>query len=84
LRPQGDSNAPEGGPKPRENEENSGACTIRVPPEGGAGPDAALRAAVKAALDAGLYERARALLDVLAKTSEVGTVVPFERRDKGR
>ena len=33
-------------------------------------PDGALRVAIHAAVDAGLYERARALLDLLAKTSD--------------
>jgi hypothetical protein len=39
------------------------------------GPDAALKEAIKAAVDAGLYGRARALLDVLEKTSAPAEVV---------
>jgi hypothetical protein len=43
-------------------------------------PDAALKSAIKAALDAGLFDRARALLDVLAKTSAVADVVDLRGR----
>ena len=45
-------------------------------------PDAALRSAIKAALDAGLFERARALLDVLAKTSTPAGVVDLRNRKR--
>ena len=45
-------------------------------------PDVALREAIKSAVDAGLYERARALLDVLAKTSEPAGVVDLRDRRK--
>jgi hypothetical protein len=43
-------------------------------------PDAALTSAIKAAVDAGLYDRARALLEVLAKTSEPADVVDLRER----
>jgi hypothetical protein len=45
-------------------------------------PDVALKEAIKAAIDAGLYDRARALLDVLAKTSEAAGVVDLRERSK--
>lgn len=45
-------------------------------------PDIALKAAIKAAVDAGLYDRARALLDVLAKTGQPADVVLI--RERGR
>ena len=38
-------------------------------------PDEALRGAIKAAVDGGLYDRARALIDVLSRTSEPAAVV---------
>ena len=43
-------------------------------------PDAALKEAIKVAVDEGQYERARALLDVLAKTPSVGAVLDLAKR----
>lgn len=45
-----------------------------------ADPDDALKSAIKAALDAGLFDRARALLDVLSKTSAAAEVVDLRER----
>lgn len=45
-------------------------------------PDEALRGAIKTALDAGLYERATALLDVLKKTGAPAEVVDLRERRK--
>jgi hypothetical protein len=53
----------------------SGFCTAND-------PDTALKEAIKAAVDAGLYDRARALLDVLAKTSAPPAVVDLRDRRK--
>ena len=53
----------------------SGNCTA-------SGPDDALKSAICAAVNGGLYDRARALLDVLAKTSEPAAVVDL--RDRAR
>jgi hypothetical protein len=43
-------------------------------------PDAALRTAIHAAVDAGMYARARTLIDVLARTSEPAEVVDLRDR----
>jgi hypothetical protein len=51
----------------------SGFCTAND-------PDLALKEAIKSAVDAGLYDRARALLDVLAKTSDAADVVDLRDR----
>jgi hypothetical protein len=45
-------------------------------------PDAALKQAIKAATDAGLYDRARALLDVLARTGAAASVVDLRERTR--
>lgn len=46
-------------------------------------PDAALKDAIKAALDAGLFDRARALLEVLTKTPRAAEVVDLRERRRG-
>jgi len=43
-------------------------------------PDEALKGAIKAALEAGLYDRAKTLLDVLPKTSAAAAVVDLRDR----
>jgi hypothetical protein len=44
-------------------------------------PDEALREAIKAAVDAKQYDRARGLLDVLKGTPSVAPVVPIRRKE---
>ena len=57
-------------------------------PRGGSGavtdPDEAVRAAIKAAVDAGRYELAARLLDVLREALKLGTVVRLETVKSGR
>jgi len=57
-------------------------------PRGGSGavtdPDEAVRAAIKAAVDAGRLELAARLLDVLREVLKPGTVVRLETVKRGR
>jgi hypothetical protein len=57
-------------------------------PRGGSGavtdPDEAVRAAIKAAVDAGRFELAARLLDVLRETPKPGAVVRLETAKTGR
>lgn len=45
-------------------------------------PDVALKEAIKAAVDAGMYERAKALIEVLARTATRAEVVDLRERGK--
>lgn len=54
-----------------------------VPPEPPAASDDALRLAIKLAVDAGEYDRASGLLDVLRRTVSSAVVTPITARRQG-